>query len=73
MKVILKMKIAGLGTVGQEISVSEQRAFSLVMGGLARYAENIQAETEYDRRETATMKPVEKRKRGRKKNKTLPE
>ena len=67
MKVILKMKILGLGNPGKKIGVSDKLAQTLVLGGLARYAENVQAETEYDKRETATMRVAEKR--GRKKKK----
>ena len=58
------MKIAGLGNPGDTISVNPDRGKALIMGGLAFDPENIQAETEHDLRETATLK-VKKEKRGR--------
>lgn len=69
MDVILKMKIAGIGNVGDMVSMTPARAKRNVMGGLARYAKNVEAETEYDMREMATMKIAEKRNKPRPKPK----
>lgn len=61
MIVILRMKMPGLGNVGDEISVAPDRARRLVLGGIGNYKDDIPSE----KRKKATIDIPKKR--GRKK------